>query len=275
MKKSKLFIGLGASLLGALLIGSAQVQSAAAETGVSYRTHVQNVGWQPFVSTGAMSGTTGRALRLEGIEVKLTNPEYAGGISYRTHVQNIGWQGFLTNGATSGTTGKALRLEGIEIKLTGELANHYDVQYRTHVQNIGWQPFVANGTTSGTTGKSLRLEGIEIKLVKKASNATQPSTPATPSTPSTPATPTVPNNRVAANRLTADEIECLSQQLFPSDIKIDAEGYMVRVTTGYVFRVDRTRFLLIDDENGDYARYTNHGIMDINVEGWKDINSRW
>ncbi len=38
---------------------------------VSYRTHVQRVGWQPYVSDGAMSGTTGRSFRLEGIQIVL------------------------------------------------------------------------------------------------------------------------------------------------------------------------------------------------------------
>src|SRR5699024_6688427 len=36
---------------------------------VTYRTHVQNDGWQDFVSNGELSGTSGRGLRLEGIEI--------------------------------------------------------------------------------------------------------------------------------------------------------------------------------------------------------------
>ena len=38
---------------------------------VIYRTHVQTYGWQDFVADGEMSGTSGEAKRLEGIEIVL------------------------------------------------------------------------------------------------------------------------------------------------------------------------------------------------------------
>lgn len=45
---------------------------AAANTySITYRVHVQDVGWMPFVSDGAVAGTTGRSLRIEAIEIKL------------------------------------------------------------------------------------------------------------------------------------------------------------------------------------------------------------
>ncbi len=134
---------------------------------VSYTTHVQNVGWQPEVMDGAMAGTSGQSLRLEGIKIRLLNPDYSGNIEYSTHVQDIGWQDYVKNGAVAGTSGQAKRLEGIKIRLTGKMAEHYDVVYRVHVQNIGWTDWVKNGEMAGTSGKSLRLEGIEIKLVEK------------------------------------------------------------------------------------------------------------
>ena len=137
---------------------------------VNYRTHVQQVGWQNFVSDGAMSGTSGRALRLEGIEIKL-NSDISGGIQYRTHVQRIGWQGWVSNGAMSGTSGQSLRLEAICIKLTGKAAQTYDVYYRVHVQQFGWLGWAKNGQQSGSAGYSYRLEGIEIRLVKKGGPA--------------------------------------------------------------------------------------------------------
>lgn len=131
----------------------------------SYRTHVQNVGWQDFVSDGKMSGTSGKGLRLEGVEVKVDG-DAALGIQYKTHVQNIGWQNFVSNGKMSGTSGKGLRLEAIEIKLTGATADQYDVYYRTHVQNVGWMSWAKNGGDSGSAGYGYRLEGIEIIVVK-------------------------------------------------------------------------------------------------------------
>ena len=141
---------------------------------INYQTHVQNIGWQNYVSNGAMSGTSGLAYRLEGIRINLSNSLYNGEVRYITHVQNVGWQGDRNNSSTwcrnnemAGTEGLAYRLEGIQIQLTGEIAEHYDVYYRVHVQNIGWMDWVKNGEMAGTEGMALRLEGIEIKLVEK------------------------------------------------------------------------------------------------------------
>jgi len=138
---------------------------------VTYRTHVQNVGWQNYVKNGAMAGTSGRSLRLEGINIKLENNKYGGAITYQTHVQNIGWQNYVQNGVMSGTSGKSLRLEGIRIKLTGEISKYYDVYYRVHCQNFGWMDWAKNGESAGSAGYAYRLEGIEIRLVKKGGAA--------------------------------------------------------------------------------------------------------
>ncbi len=138
---------------------------------VSYRTHVQRVGWQPFVADGAMSGTTGRSLRLEGINISLSDLPCAGGIQYRTHVQRIGWQGWRADGQMAGTSGMSRRLEAIEVRLTGELASRYDVYYRVHCQKFGWMGWAKNGARSGSAGYSRRLEGIQVVLVRKGQPA--------------------------------------------------------------------------------------------------------
>ena len=141
------------------------------EPSVSYRTHVQDIGWQSYAQNGNTAGTTGRSLRLEGINIKLDNNEYGGGISYQTHVQNIGWQNYVQNNQMSGTSGRSLRLEAIRIKLTGEIANYYDVYYRVHCQEFGWMGWAKNGEDAGSAGYSYRLEGIQIVLVKKGQKA--------------------------------------------------------------------------------------------------------
>ncbi len=137
--------------------------------GVTYRTHVQSFGWQNWVSNGAMSGTSGKAKRLEGIEVKLTgNTGLDLGIEYKTHIQKYGWESeWKQNGKMSGTSGEAKRLEAIMIRLTGTDAAKYDVYYRVHAQSYGWLGWAKNGEEAGTAGQSKRLEGIEIKIVKK------------------------------------------------------------------------------------------------------------
>ena len=138
---------------------------------VLYRTHVQRDGWQGWKKDGATAGTSGRSLRLEGIEIKLANTSVTGGIAYRTHVQKVGWQAWKKNGAMSGTSGKSLRLEAIQIKLTGKVAQEYDVYYRVHAQTYGWMGWAKNGATSGTAGKAKRLEAIQIVLVAKGARA--------------------------------------------------------------------------------------------------------
>ena len=145
---------------------------------VSYRTHVQSYGWQKWKHNGEMSGTSGEAKRLEGINIKLTNKDYEGGIAYTTHVQTYGWQGdendsskWMTDGHMSGTSGEAKRLEAIKIKLTGEIANYYDIYYRVHAQSYGWLGWAKNGEPSGTAGYAKRLEGIQIVLVPKGGAA--------------------------------------------------------------------------------------------------------
>ncbi len=139
---------------------------------VSYKTQVQNVGWMVEVKDGASSGTSGKGLRLETMQARITNSPYAGGIEYRSHVQNIGWESaWKENGVSSGTTGKGLRLEAMQIRLTGDLAKNYDVYYRVHVQNLGWMGWAKNGSSAGSAGYGYRIEAIQIKLVKKGDAA--------------------------------------------------------------------------------------------------------
>ncbi|MBC3805697.1 hypothetical protein GH808_14915, partial [Acetobacterium fimetarium] len=137
---------------------------------VKYRTHVENVGWQSYVTDGSKAGTEGRSLRLEGINIDL-NEGMSGGIEYRTHVQDIGWQNYVANNVMAGTEGRCLRLEAINIRLTGEAATKYDIYYRVHTQNIGWMGWAKNDEPAGSAGFSYRLEGIEIQLVQKGSPA--------------------------------------------------------------------------------------------------------
>ena len=137
---------------------------------VTYRTHVQDYGWQESVADGAMSGTSHESKRLEGIEISLYKPESGSGIEYRTHVQDYGWQDFVSNGAMSGTSHEAKRLEAIEIRLTGDIAETHDVYYRVHAQNFGWMGWAKNGESAGTAHYSYRLEGIEIVVVEKGEN---------------------------------------------------------------------------------------------------------
>ena len=45
-----------------------------ANTGdVTYRTHIQNIGWQDIKKDGELAGTQGKSLRLEAMNINLSN----------------------------------------------------------------------------------------------------------------------------------------------------------------------------------------------------------
>lgn len=142
-----------------------------AKVSLTYRGHVQDLGWMPWVSNGALCGTSGQSKRLEGFNLKLTSQPYAGSIEYRAHVQNVGWQNWVADGALAGTSGRSLRVEALEVRLTGEMAEHYDVWVRAHVQNVGWQAWVKNGV-AGTSGRSLRMEAVQVQVLPKGHTPT-------------------------------------------------------------------------------------------------------
>jgi uncharacterized protein YjdB len=122
-----------------------------------------------------MSGTQGRALRLEAIQIELTDAMKDNyDVYYRVHSQNIGWMGWAKNGESAGTANYGYRLDGIQLVLVqtggavpGSTAGAFQyplVKYNTHVENIGWQDQSMDGGMAGTTGQSLRLEGIHVDL---------------------------------------------------------------------------------------------------------------
>lgn len=148
---------------------------------ISYRTHIENEGWNIPVTDGATSGTTGLSLRMEAIEISLL--ELNGldiAMEYQAHVQNVGWQPLKSDGQTAGTVGESLRLEALRIRLVGADAKKYSIKYRVHVQNIGWQLWCKDGETAGTERVALRAEAIEIMLerVKDDVVIVVPNTPA-------------------------------------------------------------------------------------------------
>lgn len=159
----------------------------AIQPNVIYQTHIQDIGSDALGNAfnGAIAGTTGKNLRLEGIRIFVEKYSYDLGVEYQTHIQNIGWEeeaglGLKTAYQFSGTEGRSLRLEGIKIKLTGADADKFDIIYRTHIENIGWETeWKKNGEMSGTEGRSLKLEAIVIKIVPKGTQVPA-GTPVTP-----------------------------------------------------------------------------------------------
>ncbi|APB31719.1 C39 family peptidase [Vagococcus teuberi] len=138
---------------------------------VSYQTHVKNIGWQNAVTSGAVAGTTGRNLWVEGLKLSVPNQTISGSIQYKSHIRNIGWQDWVENGQLAGTVGRALPTEAYQIRLTGELSKIYDVYYRVHAQNFGWLGWAKNGQSAGTEGYAYHVEAIQVTLVPKGGSA--------------------------------------------------------------------------------------------------------
>lgn len=217
--------GMSLALLNAPVSGSIQANS-----------HVQSIGWSGYKST-SLIGTTGRSLRLEAVQFRLTGDmatKYD--VSYRAHVEGIGWQSWVTNGATAGTTGLSKRIEALQVRLLLKTiptptpgptattsasatptatataspsptatataspsptatasptptetatsspsptatataspsptptatapAEVGKTEYSAYVQSKGWMSTVTNGATAGTTGQALRLEALKLK----------------------------------------------------------------------------------------------------------------
>ena len=147
------------------------LKSRAAEPGVSYCSYVQGLTWIDWKKNGTMSGTTGRAKRMEALKIKLVSKPVSGSVTYRTYIGGDGWQPWASDGEVSGAVNESKQIEAVEIKLTKNMAKQYDIYYRAHVQSKGWLSWTLNGKAAGTTGMDRRVEAIQIRLVKKGGSA--------------------------------------------------------------------------------------------------------
>ena len=138
---------------------------------LTYRAHVQNIGWQDPVEAGQMAGTSGKFYRMEAVEFFLedasTGENLNHQIEYRAHVQDIGWQNWVSGGEIAGTTGKRKRVEAIQIRFKGDLEETYDIYYCTHISNIGNLAWTSNGAESGSEGLAEHIEAITVQVFKK------------------------------------------------------------------------------------------------------------
>ncbi len=124
---------------------------------ITYKVHIQDIGWTNIQKEGEIAGTEGKGKRIEAIILEGHNGL---DLSYRVHMENIGWSNWVSNGQVAGTTGQCRRIEAIEIKANKTL------EVQEHVQNVGWMP-VSKGTNIriGTEEKSLRLEAFKINVL--------------------------------------------------------------------------------------------------------------
>ncbi|WP_160680903.1 polymorphic toxin-type HINT domain-containing protein [Clostridium sp. C8-1-8] len=132
---------------------------------ISYKAHVENIGWKNYVSEGQIAGTVGQGLRVEAININRGGLPQGARIKYQVHVQDIGWMDYVYDGADAGTMGRSLRIEAMRMQLENAPAG-YHIQYQVHVQDKGWMDTVSDGQLAGTTGESKRIEAFKINLVQ-------------------------------------------------------------------------------------------------------------
>jgi len=245
----------------------------AQSVGVTYQTHVQNIGWQNWVSDGATAGTTGQSLRVEAININLTNPLPGMHIVYQTHVQNIGWQAAVQDGATAGTTGQSLRVEAIRILLSGSVPAGYHVKYRVHQENIGWGNWVVDSQQAGVTGQSLRLEALEIGVYKDGggSGVTYSGFASYNFYDGVPATSTYCNLSPTAYGMMVTAFRTDLAQAYESSRGVSACGKQVRVTNT---ANGASVTLTIIDHSNDYSNNGGQRYLDLSAQAFDVIGNR-
>lgn len=104
-----------------LQLEAVQITDDDANLKLTYRVHVQNLGWSDVVGENTIAGTTGRHLRIEAIQI------WAGGssadkykIQYRVHMRDKGWGAWTDQGEVAGTTGEGRRMEALQIRVVAK-----------------------------------------------------------------------------------------------------------------------------------------------------------
>ena len=166
--------------------------SSSEQLHVQYRTHVQSVGWLPWVSDGEFSGTRGYSRRMEAIMIRLSGKaakKYD--VWYRVYAQRYGWLAWTKNGEAAGTAGKGMRLEMLQAVIAPKGQDHpakasrYStpfisdseesatpsgspkvphVIYAGHAETYGNILPKTDGATLGVTGEGKRLEAFYVRL---------------------------------------------------------------------------------------------------------------
>lgn len=134
---------------------------AGAKMGLWYRGHVSNIGWQKFVGTEATAGTTGKALKLEAVEVLWDKKSDSIRSSYR--ILNGKWINVLKG--ITGTTGKSQAIDQICFASNANLLKTgRRIQYRVHSADVGWGAWKEEGGVAGTEGK--QIEAIQMRMLE-------------------------------------------------------------------------------------------------------------
>ena len=150
------------------------------EGSISYRAHVQDIGWQGWQVDGSFAGTFGQAKSVQAVEFKL-DAKLAQGydIFYRAHVSKIGWLDWTKNGeSAAGSVGCSIPIEAVEVAIVPKggadapsigdmplLDSSIFPSINCESQSSGWGwGSTSVGNVAGTTGQSRALEGMGLSV---------------------------------------------------------------------------------------------------------------
>lgn len=148
----------------------------AGNTGISYSTHISNVGWSKEMTSDQVSGVSGSGLQMEAIKIWMTGDnadKYD--VYYQAHVANVGWLDWAKNGEEAGSSGLGYALEAVRVavvskgsKAPGTTGCAYVTKTSFSAQGYskgyGWLSAVGSGQVIGTTGKAAVLQGLKMKV---------------------------------------------------------------------------------------------------------------
>lgn len=148
---------------------------------IQYRSYVSTVGWEDeWAQDGEMSGTQGKALGLQAIQMRLTGAiadKY--NIFYRTCVQKYGWLDWSGNGHIAGTEDLSSVITGIQFSLVSteekpaETGSEVSYITKNSAQRDGKEMTGTVRTNSGhfeiTVGQLEDTTAVDKRLILKQS----------------------------------------------------------------------------------------------------------
>ena len=127
---------------------------------VSYRVHMQNYGWLPAVSSGAVCGKPQAGKRIEALQMSLGgNDASLYDIWYCVHVQNLGWMAWAKNGASAGTANGCYRAEAIcaMILPKGKSPKNLGTRTQAYISSFPTKLTIEHSSMTLTTGSSFPI----------------------------------------------------------------------------------------------------------------------
>jgi len=116
-----------------------------------YRVWVQGQGWTAWATEGEAAGTTGQALAMTKVQMRLSNSRPCLGLVYRIRNNSYGWSRWFSEGETAMFADNS-QIEQFQAHLRGDDASGYGICYYAHVTVEGWlSNYVrCNGGAPGT-----------------------------------------------------------------------------------------------------------------------------